>query len=189
MSRSTNRKPRSVDAISLLMADHRKVKGLLTALDNTTEKAIGRRKTLLKEIESEIKIHTAVEEEIFYPAYKDAARKSDQHLYYEALEEHHLVDIVLPEIKSTKVQSEEFGAKAKVLKDLIEHHAAEEETEMFPKARKLMGTEELRKIGKQIRSRKEALQLGVLTRVARTAGVAVGAVMNSVGKGGRKKAA
>jgi transcriptional regulator of acetoin/glycerol metabolism len=47
----------------------------------------------LREIENEIKIHSKLEEQIFYPAYKEAARQSDEHVYYEALEEHHLVDI------------------------------------------------------------------------------------------------
>src|SRR5256714_9878748 len=147
-SRSTKRPatPRAVDAISLLTQDHRKVKRLLKDLDATTERASSRREALLKEIENEIKIHSKVEEEIFYPAYKDAVRKSDGHFYYEALEEHHLVDIVLPEMKASDVESEKFGAKAKVLRDLIEHHAEEEETEMFPKARKAMGDEELRSV-------------------------------------------
>src|SRR6185369_5098299 len=119
------------DAISMLTQDHRRVKRLLKQLDATTERATTRRENLFKEIETEIKIHSKVEEEIFYPAYKDAVRKSDEHAYYEALEEHHLVDVVLPEIKSSDVESEQFGAKAKVLLDLLEHHADEEETEMF----------------------------------------------------------
>src|SRR5215831_19011692 len=149
-----------VDAIALLVQDHRKVKGLLKQLDGTTERATARRESLFKEIENELKIHTQIEEEIFYPAYKEAARKSDEHLYYEALEEHHLVDMVLPEIMSTDTGSEEFGAKSKVLRELVEHHAEEEEAEMFPRARKVIDGEELREIGRQIQSRKLELQSG-----------------------------
>src|SRR5262245_20779825 len=97
-SRSRNTKPHRADAISLLSADHKRLKRLLHTLAETTEKTADRRGSLLREIEDEIKIHSQVEEEIFYPAYKEAARTSDQHLYYEALEEHHLVDVVLPEM-------------------------------------------------------------------------------------------
>ena len=88
----------------------------------------------------------------------------------------------MPEIKSTDATSEQFGAKAKVLKELIEHHAEEEETEMFPKARKVMSQAELLEIGKQIQNRKQDLQSGLLTRAARTAGAALGTVMNRVGR-------
>jgi hemerythrin-like domain-containing protein len=171
---------RTPDAISLLTEDHRKVKRLLSALASTTERASSRREGLLKEVESEIKIHSQIEEEIFYPAYRNAVRKSDAHLYFEALEEHHVVDRVLSEIKAASVDSEEFGARAKVLKDLIEHHAGEEETQMFPKARKAIGNEKLRELGSQMQERKVDLQSGILTRAARTAGAAIGTVMSRV---------
>ncbi|HLH31963.1 MAG TPA: hemerythrin domain-containing protein [Terriglobia bacterium] len=170
------------DAISLLTQDHRKVKRLLNSLDRTTDRATNRRETLLKQIETEIKMHSQLEEEIFYPVYRDAVRKSDGHLYYESLEEHHLVDIVLSELNSAKVNSEEFGAKGKVLKDLIDHHAEEEETEMFPKARKVMGADQLRELGNQLRERKQTLQSGLLTRAARTAGAAFDSVLSKVGR-------
>jgi hemerythrin superfamily protein len=159
---------RSADAIELLITDHRKVRQLLTALENTTGRATSRRETLLQQIDKEIQLHTRLEEEIFYPAYKDAAHKSDQHLYYEAIEEHHLVDAVLREIKSADVASAEFGAKAKVLRDLIEHHAGEEEGQMFPKARKLLGVVQLRHLGKRIQDRRTELQIGVLARAGRS---------------------
>jgi hypothetical protein len=57
--------------------------------------------------------------------------RGDKDLYCEVLEEHHVVDMVMSEIKKTKADSEEFGAKGKVLKDLVGHHAGEEENEMF----------------------------------------------------------
>ena len=174
------------DAISILKGDHQRVRQLLRRLENTTDRATTQRKDLLTEIENEVKVHTTVEEEIFYPAFKEAVRsKSDQEIYFEAIEQHHVVDLVMPEIKSTDAASEQFGAKAKVLKDLIEHHAEEEETEMFPKARKEMSSDELVELGKQIHSRKQDLQSGLLTRAARTAGAALGSVMKKVGKNRR----
>jgi hemerythrin-like domain-containing protein len=146
------------DAIAVLKADHQKVRGLLGQLEETTERSANRRQALLDQIEQELKIHTKIEEEIFYPAFREAARKQDdKKLYYEAVEEHHVVDMVLPEIKDTEPGSEEFGAKAKVLKDLVEHHAEEEESEMFPRARKILDREELLRLGDELTQAKTAL--------------------------------
>jgi hemerythrin-like domain-containing protein len=184
-TRTKRTTPTRSDAISLLKKDHATVKQLLNRMEKTTEKASARREQLLKEIENEIKIHTRIEEELFYPAFKEAARKADVHLYWEALEEHHVVDMVMSEAKGTDVESEEFGAKAKVIKDLIEHHAEEEETQMFPKARRIMSATELRDLGNRLQERKKELQAGVLTRVAVTAGSTLGRVFNR----GRNRAA
>ena|ERR1041385_919119 len=146
------------DAIALLKQDHKNVKQLLSRLEATTEQETNERKRLLADIEEQVKAHTKIEEEIFYPAFKEAIEsESDEHLYFEALEEHHVVDLVMPEIKSTNTSSDEFAAKAKVLKDLIEHHAEEEEKQMFPKARKLMGAAQLRDLGKELEERKHEL--------------------------------
>src|SRR5205823_10916831 len=140
------------DAISLLKQDHQHVRQLLKRLESDGSEE------LLSEVENELKVHTQIEEEIFYPAFKDAVEsQKDEHLYYEALEEHHVVDLVLPEIKESAEGSEEFDAKAKVLKDLVEHHAEEEETQMFPKARKAMGMDELRELGMRLQERKQEL--------------------------------
>src|SRR5687768_13201664 len=88
------------DAISLLKNDHKKVRALLAALEKTTERSADRRVKLLRQIESEVKVHATVEEELFYPAFRDAVRKkADKELYQEALEEHHVVDLVMPELK------------------------------------------------------------------------------------------
>ena len=116
------------DAIALLTEDHQRVRRLLTELEQTTEKTATRREKLLATIEQELRVHTKIEEDVFYPAFFDAARSGDdKELYYEAVEEHHVVDLVLPEIKGTDPKGEPFAAKAKVLKDLVEHHAEEEE--------------------------------------------------------------
>src|ERR1700694_1280607 len=118
------------NAITLLKSDHVKVKRLLRELEATTERAVKERERLLGEIERELKIHSQIEEELFYPAFKKAAEDPKaEDLCYEATEEHHVVDMVLPELKSTSAKAPEFGAKAKVLKELVEHTADEEEQE------------------------------------------------------------
>ncbi len=154
------------DAISLLKGDHEKVRKLLAQLGKASARALSRREELLQAIEQEIKIHTTIEEEIFYPAFRDAAEKQDdKKLYFEAVEEHHVVDTVLPELKGTAVASDEFAAKAKVLKDLVEHHAEEEETQMFPRARKLMDRQELVRLGEELAKAKISIREGVLTKL------------------------
>src|SRR5262245_44584907 len=98
-SRSTRRQTNSrsgKDAISLLKQDHQNVRQLLKRLTSNGNEE------LLSEVENELKVHTQIEEEIFYPAFKEAIRsQKDEHLYYEALEEHHVVDLVLPEFKDS----------------------------------------------------------------------------------------
>jgi hemerythrin superfamily protein len=146
-----------LDAISLLKADHAKVRKLLAQLDKA--QAPGRREDLLTKIARHIDVHTQIEEEIFYPAFRSAAEaKDDMKLFFEAKEEHHIVDVVLDEIAGGDPAGSPYAAKCKVLKDLVEHHAEEEEEEMFPKARKLMGKEALVDIGRRLATRKKELQ-------------------------------
>ena len=146
------------DAIALLKADHKKVKALLEELEQTTERGAKKREKLLAQIEKELQVHTDIEETIFYPAFRDAVqKKEDREMYFEALEEHHVVKLVLPEIKQTDPASEPFGAKAKVLKELVTHHAKEEEKDMFPEAKKVLDKDELTDLGARMEARKKQL--------------------------------
>ena len=149
---ATKAKPQ-VDAIALLKADHKKVRAILETLDKTD--AAARRTRLLGQIEVEVKAHARIEEEIFYPAFKAKAEDSEQmQTFFEAKEEHGLVDIILPKAKASDPASDEFGARAKVLKDLVVHHAKEEEKEMFKQARELFDRDELRSLGDQMQRRR-----------------------------------
>jgi len=145
------------NAITMLKADHTKVKGLLRRLNEVT--APKERERLAGQIEQELKMHAQLEEEVFYPAFLAATEKSDKvDLFYEAAEEHHLVDMVLPALKAANPKSHEFEAKAKVLKELVEHHVREEETQMFVVARQVFADEQLRELGDLMQSRKDSLQ-------------------------------
>jgi len=149
----------SKNAIELLKEDHKKVKGLLAELAETTTRAEKKRLQLLEKIEMEILIHARIEEEIFYPAFKEAGNSEHSKIYFEALEEHRTVEkMVLPDLRKTPPTSEQFSGRAKVLKELIEHHAEEEESDMFKKATKALSKEELLELGEQMSERKLALQ-------------------------------
>lgn len=147
------------NVLTMLKADHATVKRLLRELDETSERSTRQRERLCTEIERELKVHSQLEEEIFYPAFLAAAeqQRSDDELYYEAREEHHVVDLVLPELMAMEPKSKEFSAKATVLKELVEHHIREEEKEMFPQAKKLFDEAELRDLGDRTAARKQEL--------------------------------
>lgn len=158
-----------MDAIQLLKADHQKVKALLAELSETTARAVKKRADLLAEISLNLKAHTQIEEEIFYPAFKQAGEKEEAKMYFEAMEEHRAAgELVLPDLLNTDTGSEKFSGRAKVLKELVEHHVKEEEEEMFKEAKKLFSREELNDLGARMEQRKSELvkQLGGANRAA-----------------------
>ena len=148
-----------MDAIQLLKNDHKEMRAMLSALESSTTRAAKKRSMLLQKIKANLVAHTTIEEEIFYPAFKEAGKKSDDDkMYFEALEEHRAAgDLVLPDLLKTDPSSEKFSGRAKVLKELVEHHADEEEKEMFPRAKKLLGRPELMDLGVRMDERKRQL--------------------------------
>jgi hemerythrin-like domain-containing protein len=147
-----------MDAITLLKQDHTLVKDLLEQLADSTSRAVKKRGELLQQIHINLKAHTTIEEEIFYPAFKEAGKKEEEKMYYEALEEHRAAeDLVLPDLMKTDPATEQFSGRAKVLKELIEHHIEEEEQEMFKDAKKLLSKEELNELGARMETRKAEL--------------------------------
>ncbi len=137
-----------MNAIDLLKADHERVKALLTQLSESTERGVKKRTELLAKLEMEITLHTKLEEEILYPAFRKAGGKEQDIMYHEAKEEHRTVDtLVLPDLKQTEPSTTEFSGRVKVVKELLEHHIEEEETEMFPQAEKTAGQSATRRAG------------------------------------------
>ncbi|OLF53831.1 hemerythrin domain-containing protein [Pseudomonas chlororaphis] len=140
-----------MNAIDLLLADHKRVRNLLTQLSESTERGIKKRTDLVNKLEAELAVHTRLEEQILYPAFKKAGGKAQQVMYHEAKEEHRTVDsLVLPDLKDTDPSTAEFSGRAKVVKELLEHHIEEEEREMFPQARKLLGKAALEQLGAEM---------------------------------------
>jgi hemerythrin superfamily protein len=146
-----------MNAIELLLSDHTRLRDLMPRLyDNSI--AAEERNRLRETIEREIKIHSLIEEEIFYPAWKDATRDAkDRDKYFESIEEHHVVDMLLPELMTLDASADSFRAKAKVLYELFDHHAGEEEEDMFPRATKLFTPEHLADLGAQMAARRDDL--------------------------------
>ncbi|EJN40197.1 DNA nickase [compost metagenome] len=148
-----------MNAIELLMQDHKLVKKLLEELSTTTERAVKKRAELLQRIEHELQIHTALEEDILYPAIKQAGGKEEAKMYYEAKEEHRTVDsLVLPDLLHTETDTVAFAGRVKVMKELLEHHIEEEESELFPTAKKLLGKDVLEQLGQAMQAQKKMLK-------------------------------
>jgi hemerythrin-like domain-containing protein len=146
------------DAIDILKDDHDRVKELLSELEETSNRATTQRSNLLAEIAEELTVHMEIEEKVFYLAFKSAAEKSEERvMYFEAQEEHNVLEFELPRLQKTDPSTDDFAAHAKVLKELVEHHVKEEEKEMFPAAKKLMSSEELEMLGEKMQAKKEKM--------------------------------
>ena len=137
-------------ATDFLKKQHREVKGLFKKLEKT-EDAQGRKK-LMQQIGEALQAHTRIEEEVFYPAVRGLETKKAEEMIAEALEEHHVVDLVLKELPNVDPADERFEAKMTVLSELVEHHVEEEETEMFKLADRL-GKGELEALSAEMQAR------------------------------------
>lgn len=148
----------AMNAIELLKNDHEKLKGLLAQLTDTTTRAEKKRTKLITEIGEMLRIHTKIEEQIFYPAFKEAGKKTEERMYYESTETHKAVEQqVLPDVEASDVHSEAFSGRATALRELMEHHLQEEENEMFPDALKLFSDKELEDLGEEMLELKKQL--------------------------------
>ena len=144
-----------MNVYDLLKADHKKVGGILEKLEATTERAVKTREELFSQLDSELEVHAAIEEQIFYPVLKQAAETRD--ITFEAFEEHRIVKELLKELGSTPKDSEQWTAKLTVLKENVEHHVEEEEGEMFKKAGKVLTEQEAEHLGARMEAAKKKL--------------------------------
>ena len=141
------------DAIALLKADHRQVEEWFGEFEKARDK---KRKTqLAAQICKALKVHTQIEEEIFYPAFLEATEDEDMH--HEAEVEHTGAKRLIADIES-RTSDEYFDARITVLSEMIKHHVKEEEQPdgMFAKARR--SEMDLEEIGAQLQARKSELE-------------------------------
>lgn len=150
-----------MDAIRLLKDDHAKVKKIMAQLETTTERGVKTREELFDRLKVELTVHEIIEEEIFYPELKAHPKAKD--IVLEGYQEHHVVDLVMKELEETPVDDESWGAKAKVMKENVEHHMEEEEGEMFKQARAVFDRAELEDLGERMEARRASAkeELGV----------------------------
>jgi hemerythrin superfamily protein len=141
------------DAISMLIADHNKVKALFSQYEGLSDRALATKKKIATEICEELTVHMTLEEEIFYPGV--AGPVKDPAMMDEAVVEHASAKELIAQITSMEPGDDLYDAKVKVLSEQIDHHVKEEESEMFPDARKTKV--DLVALGEQMAARKEEL--------------------------------
>ncbi len=146
-----------MDALSLLTADHNRVRGLFARFQSAEEeKDTAQMMELAAKIIVELEVHATIEEEIFYPAIQGADEELKDTVD-EGIEEHHVAKTLMEEIKTLTPEDDAWAAKMKVLIENVEHHASEEEEEMFRETRKNFDKAALEELGVQLEARKAEL--------------------------------
>src|SRR5688500_18904988 len=123
---------KSNPAVALLKEDHDRVKALFDDFESAKSKPSKRK--IVREALVELKVHAAIEEELFYPAVRKAIGKE---IMNEADEEHHVAKLLIAELDTMDGSESHFDAKFIVLAENVRHHIQEEENEMLPKAKGL----------------------------------------------------
>ena len=145
---------KKMDAIALLKQDHRKVEDLFEQFEKAREE--GRKEKLVKQICTELSIHTMIEEEIFYPAC--TAQVKDEDLLDESYVEHDGAKVLVAELIKSDPGNEFYDAKVSVLSEMIKHHVKEEEKRgegLFAEAKK--AGLDMEALGERLMQRKQEL--------------------------------
>ena len=148
------------DAVALIKADHREVEKLFHEFEDAGDRAYKTKQQLVSQIIRELEVHAAIEEEIYYPAVDAKAKKDGKELVAEAVEEHHVVKVLLGELATMSAEDDAFDAKVTVLIENVRHHVEEEEQELLPQSEKILGDEELARLGEEMAARKQQLGAG-----------------------------
>ncbi len=143
------------DAIQLLTADHKEVEQLFKQYGKLVESEADddEKQALAEQICEMLTVHATIEEEVFYPAVREALDEQD--LLDEAEVEHASAKDLIAQILEMEPSEELYDAKVTVLGEYVSHHVEEEETEMFPKVKK--SSLDLKAIGEELLTRKQAL--------------------------------
>jgi hemerythrin superfamily protein len=143
------------DAITLLTAQHKEVHAMFEKFENMTDRAKVSKKKLADEICSALIMHTTIEEEILYPAVREASKDTED-MVDEAVVEHASAKDLIAQVQEMDPGDDLYDAKVKVLGELVDHHVEEEEKEMFPKMRALKL--DLSALGQEMAARAAQLQ-------------------------------
>jgi hemerythrin superfamily protein len=145
------------DAVMLIRNDHRMIEGLFGNFEQAGDRAYTTKQRLVERMDRELEAHTEIEEELFYPKLAEKAAKEGEKLVQVAEEEHHVVEVLLGELRDMEPRDEMYDAKVHVLMENVRHHIKEEESKLLPQARKLMGNDLLKELGEQLAARRREL--------------------------------
>lgn len=151
MATAKNKSSRTQDATALLRADHKRVNDLFSEYEETH--SVAKKKQIVEQLCNELTVHAQVEEEIFYPAVKQALK--DKELIPEARVEHETLKSLIAQVEGMEPDGEMFDARIKVMHEYVKHHVKEEQNEIFPKAK---STDlDMMELGAKLSQRKEEL--------------------------------
>src|SRR5947209_5386499 len=142
-----------MDSLELLTADHNRVRGLFRRFQAAEGSNDAEAARLAATIFEELEVHTRIEEEIFYPTIS-ACNEELHEIVSEGIEEHHVADQIMAEAKALQPSDDAWAAKLKVLIENVEHHADEEEQEMFPLVRKALDGDARAALGRRLEAKK-----------------------------------
>jgi hemerythrin-like domain-containing protein len=152
-----------MNALEYLKHDHDKVKRLSEQFEGAKDDAA--KAAAATDAIALLKVHTTIEEEIFYPAIRKEAEDVDD-IVAEGIEEHHVADTLIAEIEGLRPTDEAWEAKVKVMFESVEHHVGEEEDDMFPKVRESLPATRLQELGTEMAGRADELQYETMSRDA-----------------------
>jgi hemerythrin superfamily protein len=153
-----------MDAITLLTNDHHEVRGLFEKFKAAQEaEDTDQMSSVATTIFEELEVHTTIEEEIFYPAVHDGSEELAETVD-EGIQEHHVVDVLMNECRDLQAGDDDWVAKITVLIENVEHHADEEEQELFPEVRKELDESRLEELGTQMEERKATAKADLATK-------------------------
>jgi hemerythrin superfamily protein len=135
-----------MNALDVLKKDHKEIKKLLSQLED--EDSGREQRNVFGEVEQKLKLHEYLEETLLYPELKKHEESKEEAI--EGFVEHHTANAVLVDLSEQRAGSAEFAARAKVLKELVEHHIEEEEGELFDKAKEVLGEDRLEAMGDEM---------------------------------------
>ncbi|HEX2041835.1 MAG TPA: hemerythrin domain-containing protein [Acidimicrobiales bacterium] len=138
----------------MLRDDHREVERLFKQFEKAGPNAHATRRQIVDRIIEELSVHAVIEEQVFYPAVREAVPDAEDEVL-ESLEEHHIVKWTLSELEKLDPEHERFVPKTTVLIESVRHHVEEEEDELFPQVREVLKRKRLQEIGEAMAKAKE----------------------------------
>jgi len=138
------------NAVELLREDHRKVQELFEEFEGADTRS---RQRLVDQALTELEIHAKLEEGLIYPAIREALDEDE--MMDQALEEHHVAEVLIKELRKMGPKDDRYSAKFQVLTEIVKHHIEEEESEILPQAEE--SDLDLAELGQEAMAQKEKL--------------------------------
>ena len=144
------------ELFQMIQKDHQEVKDILKKIKKTGDGATKEREDLFSKLKMEITPHMKAEEKVFYPPLREKKEAREDAL--QAVEEHHITEIVLKELDGMSKDKEEWMAKLSVFMELVEHHIEEEESKVFKDAEQNLDDKQLQSIFNDFKQQKEQIK-------------------------------